>query len=55
MVIVLPSVVSVMFVPAASVRSPFRPLRLVTPALPVRSEFRKDISNPAESLLPFAS
>ena len=55
MVIVLPSVVSVMFAPAASVTSPVRPLTLVTPAPPARSEFRNDISNPAESLLPLAS
>jgi hypothetical protein len=55
MVIVLPSDVSVMFDPATSVTSPFRPLRLVTPALPARSEFRNDISTPEPSLLPLAT
>jgi hypothetical protein len=54
-VIVLPEEVSVMFAPAASVRSPDRAFTLVTPAPAARSEFRNDISNPAESLLPLAS
>jgi hypothetical protein len=54
-VIVLPTDVRVIFDPGASVTSPVRPFRLITPALPARSEFRKDISNPAASLLPLAS
>jgi hypothetical protein len=54
-VIVLPIDVSVMFDPAASVTSPVRPFRLITPALPAISEFRNDISNAEASLLPLAS